>query len=438
MDSIPLLSVITLLPFESNNIILFCIIVLLLSISAFVSSSEVAFFSLSPNDYNNMKEDSEKDKLIKTLLSESDYLLSTILITNNLVNVSIIVLSSFFINKIMVFSSPVIGFIFESVIITFIILLLSEIMPKIYAQQHSLSLCRFAAGPLKTIKSILKPFNILLVKSTSVVNKKLNKHKNTNNLSIDVLSQALELTSNNIEEDKDILQGIVTFGNLTAASVMTSRMDMVSLNITSTFNQVIDCIVENEYSRIPVLEGSTDNIRGVLYAKDLIPHLNKGANFKWQTLIRPPYFVPETKKIDKLLQEFQKNKIHIAIVVDEFGGTSGLVTMEDVLEEVVGDISDEYDQENKLYTKLNANTYIFDGKILLTDFIKIINAPAEILINKYDEVDTLAGLILEIKSDFPLLHEQITFNNWVFEIMEINARRISKIKITINETNEDN
>lgn len=338
----------------------------------------------------------------------------------------------------MVFSSPVIGFIFESVIITFIILLLSEIMPKIYAQQHSLSLCRFAAGPLKTIKSILKPFNILLVKSTSVVNKKLNKHKNTNNLSIDVLSQALELTSNNIEEDKDILQGIVTFGNLTAASVMTSRMDMVSLNITSTFNQVIDCIVENEYSRIPVLEGSTDNIRGVLYAKDLIPHLNKGANFKWQTLIRPPYFVPETKKIDKLLQEFQKNKIHIAIVVDEFGGTSGLVTMEDVLEEVVGDISDEYDQENKLYTKLNANTYIFDGKILLTDFIKIINAPAEILINKYDEVDTLAGLILEIKSDFPLLHEQITFNNWVFEIMEINARRISKIKITINETNEDN
>ncbi len=436
MDSVPLLSVITLLPFDVNNIVIFFILLILLSISAFVSSSEVAFFSLSPNDFNKMNDDSDKDKLIKTLLSEPDYLLSTILISNNLVNVSIIVLSSFFINKLFTFANPIIGFIFESVIITFIILLLSEIMPKIYAQQHSLSLCRFAAGPLKNFKTILKPFNIMLVKSTSIVNKRISKHKSSNNLSIDVLSQALELTSDNIEEDKDILQGIVTFGNLTAASVMTPRMDIVSLNITSTFTQVIECIVENEYSRIPVLEGSTDNIRGVLYAKDLIPHLNKGANFKWQTLIRPPYFVPETKKIDNLLQEFQKNKIHIAIVVDEFGGTSGLVTMEDVLEEVVGDISDEYDQENKLYSKLNANTYIFDGKILLTDFIKTINAPAEILMNKYDEVDTLAGLILEIKSDFPKLHEQIIFNNWTFEIMEINSRRISKIKFTNNEPHE--
>ena len=248
---------------------------------------------------------------------------------------------------------------------------------------------------------------------------------------MDELSQALELTSDTIQEDTDILKGIVNFGNLTAAGVMTSRLDMVTLDSTAQFDKVIDCIVEHEYSRIPILQGSIDNIRGVLYAKDLIPHLNKGPFFKWQTLIRQPYFVPETMKLDDLLQEFQKNKIHIAIVVDEFGGTSGMVTLEDVLEEIVGEISDEYDVDNSLYTKQNDGSYVFEAKIMLTDFFRATDIDSEDFEDITEEVDTLAGLILELKGDFPKLNEEITYKNYKFKIVAMNARRILKVKFNI-------
>lgn len=439
MDSIPLLSDVLVQPISLNAIVALLCILVLLYVSAFVSASEVAYFSLTPHDMEDINnEDNPKNKNIALLLQTPEYLLATILITNNMVNVSIIILSSYFINATLDFSAvPVLGFVFESVLITFVILLVSEIMPKIYAQQHSLVMARKASGTLWVLQKILRPFSKILVTSTSLVNKRLMRHKHNNNLSMDELSQALELTSDAIEEDTDILKGIVSFGNLTAAGVMTSRMDMVTLDVQASFDQVIDCIVEHEYSRIPVLQGTYDNIRGVLYAKDLIPHLSKGPNFKWQTLIRPPYFVPETKKLDDLLQEFQKNKIHIAIVVDEFGGTSGIVTLEDVLEEIVGEISDEYDEEDSLYTQLDGNTFVFEAKILLTDFFKATFINPEEFHNKLEEVDTLAGLILELKGDFPVLHEVVCYDRYQFEIMELDERRILKVKLTIGERQND-
>ena len=420
-------------PFSINALIAFFVTIACLFVSAFVSASEVAFFSLSPKDFERMDEEKNPiDEKIRLLLQKPEHLLATILITNNFVNVSIIVLSSYIINQTLDFSAfPVLGFIFETILITFIILLVSEIMPKIFAQQHGLRMARFGASTLKVLRSVLKPFVWVLVSSTSVVNKRLAKHKHGANLSMDELSQALELTSDAIQEDTDILKGIVNFGNITAAGVMTSRLDMVTLDVTTPFDKVIDCIVEHEYSRIPVLQGSIDNIRGVLYAKDLIPHINKGPYFKWQTLIRQPYFVPETMKLDDLLQEFQKNKIHIAVVVDEFGGTSGMVTMEDVLEEVVGEISDEYDVDNSLYTKQNDGSYVFEAKIMLTDFFKATDIDSEDFEDITEEVDTLAGLILELKGDFPEQNEVITYKNYEFKIVAINARRILKVKFNI-------
>ena len=427
-NSFDLLSIVQ--PFSINALIALFFTFICLAISAFVSASEVAFFSLSPKDFERMDEEKNPvDEKIRLLLQKPEELLATILISNNTVNVSIIILSSYIINQTLDFSAfPVLGFIFETVLITFIILLVSEIMPKIFAQQHGLRMARFGVNILRIFRTVLTPFVWVLVNSTSVVNKRLAKHKHGANLSMDELSQALELTSDNIQEDADILKGIVNFGNLTAAGVMTSRLDMVTLDVTTPFDKVIDCIVEHEYSRIPVLQGSIDNIRGVLYAKDLIPHINKGPFFKWQTLIRQPYFVPETMKLDDLLQEFQKNKIHIALVVDEFGGTSGMVTMEDVLEEVVGEISDEYDVDNSLYTKQNDGSYVFEAKIMLTDFFRATDIDSEDFEDITEEVDTLAGLILELKGDFPEQNEVITYKNYEFKIVAINARRILKVK----------
>lgn len=257
--------------------------------------------------------------------------------------------------------------------------------------------------------------------------------KESHVLSVDDLEQALELTDKEeIKDEQSILKGIIRFGDETAKEVMTSRQDIVGLDIHSTFKEVISCIVENNYSRIPILQGSSDNIRGILYIKDLLPHLGKPDNFRWQSLIRPPYFVPETKKIDDLMREFQENKVHIAIVVDEFGGTSGLVTLEDILEEIVGEINDEYDEETKSYTKLNYNTFIFEGKTLLTDFYKILGTDDEEFDDVEGDADTLAGLLLELKGDFPSMHEKIDYRNYTFEVVGIEERRISRIKVTVH------
>lgn len=434
LDSIPLLSAITLYPFSAVAVVCLVVICILLYMSAFVSASEVAFFALSPQDFEEMEDGhNPADEKVRSLLERPEHLLATILIANNLVNVSIIILSSYFISLVVDFKdAPVVGFLIETILITFLLLLFGEIMPKIYSKQDPLRMSRFAAGALSVLEKVLSPACRLLVSSTSFVNKQLKSHRH-NNISMDDLQQALELTSDAIEEDADILKGIASFGNITAAGIMTSRMDMITLDMRDTFDKVIECIVEHEYSRIPVLQGTYDNIRGVLYAKDLIPHLNKSANFKWQTLIRQPYFVPETKKIDDLLQEFQANKIHIAIVVDEFGGTSGIVTMEDILEEVVGEISDEYDEDDRLYTKVSDGVYVFEAKIPITDFFKVTEVDADEYDDISEEVDTLAGLILEIKGEFPSLNERIRYKNLSFEIVEIDVRRIIKVKVTIED-----
>lgn len=406
----------------------------LLLVSGFVSASEIAFFSLNPNDRNEIEQgNTASDKKIRLLLEDSERLLATILITNNFVNVTIIMLCNYFFANVIDFGQSVIlEFLVITVILTFLLLLFGEIMPKIYSAQHTLKFCRMAAPGILFFKKLFHPVSALLVHSTVIANKMVAKENY--NLSVDELSQALKLTDkNDISEEQNMLKGIIRFGDETAKEVMTSRMDMVDLDMKATYQEVLQCIIENAYSRIPVYAGSRDNIKGVLYIKDLLPHLNKGNNFRWQSLVRPPYFVPETKMIDDLLRDFQTNKVHIAIVVDEFGGTSGLITMEDIIEEIVGEINDEYDEEERSYVKIDEQTYIFEAKTLLSDFYKVLKIDGTEFDSKVGEADTLAGLLLELKGDFPKLHERLTFKNYSFEVLAMDARRILKIKLVIRK-----
>ena len=406
----------------------------LLLASGFASASEIAFFSLTPSDRNDIDEQNHpSDEKISALLGDSERLLATILITNNFVNVTIIMLCNFFFMNVFVFHSPLAEFLILTVILTFLLLLFGEIMPKIYSAQKTLAFCRFSAPGIYFLEKLFRPVATVLVRSTTF----LNKHfvKKSHNISVDELSQALELTDKSeISEESNILEGIIRFGEETAKEVMTSRLDMVDLEINTPYSDVLKCIVENAYSRIPVYAESRDNIKGILYIKDLLPHLGKGDNFRWQTLVRPAYFVPETKMIDDLLRDFQANKIHIAIVVDEFGGTSGIVTMEDIIEEIVGEINDEYDDEERTYVKLNDRTYIFEAKTLLSDFYKIMKADPALFEKVEGDADTLAGLLLEIKGEFPVLHERLDYGNYHFEVLEMNTRRILKVKVIVDSS----
>jgi len=419
-------------------IIAIILAVLLLFASGFVSASEIAFFSLSPSDLSEIEEENHSsDRRIMTLLKDSERLLATILISNNFVNVTIIMLCNYFFANVVDFgNSVIVEFLVITVILTFLLLLFGEIMPKIYSAQHTLKFCRMAAPVIMVLKKVFKPLSNLLVKSTVIVNKCVAK-KNYN-ISVDELSQALELTDKTeISEESNILEGIIRFGGETAKEVMTPRLDMVDLDLSSTFKEVLDCVVENGYSRVPVYEDSRDNIKGVLYIKDLLPYLKKDEDFHWQTLIRPAYFVPETKMIDDLLRDFQANKIHIAIVVDEFGGTSGIVTMEDIIEEIVGEINDEYDEEERPYVKINDRTYVFEAKTLLSDFYKILKIDTDTFEDIEGDADTLAGLLLEIKGEFPKLHEKLDFEHFRFEVLEMDARRILKVKVIIGEPKKE-
>ena len=414
-------------------IIAILLAVLLLYASGFVSASEIAFFSLSPVDLSEIEEGKHtSDRRISALLNDSERLLATILISNNFVNVTIIMLCNYFFASTIHFGNSVIlEFLLITVVLTFLLLLFGEIMPKIYSAQNTLKFCRKAAPAISFLKKFFSPLSALLVRSSFLVNRCVAK-KNYN-ISVDELSQALELTDKNeISEESNILEGIIRFGEETAKEVMTSRLDMVDLEINTPYSEVLKCIVDNAYSRIPVYAESRDNIKGVLYIKDLLPHLGKGDNFRWQTLVRPAYFVPETKMIDDLLRDFQANKIHIAIVVDEFGGTSGIVTMEDIIEEIVGEINDEYDDEERTYVKLNDRTYIFEAKTLLSDFYKIMKADPALFEKVEGDADTLAGLLLEIKGEFPVLHERLDYGNYHFEVLEMNTRRILKVKVIID------
>ena len=407
---------------------------LLLLVSGFASGSEIAFFSLSPSDLNELDEErTPEDVKIKQLREDSERTLATILITNNLVNVTIIMLLNYFIAHVIDFGGSYwLQFLFVTVLLTFLLLLFGEIMPKVYAGQHSLSFCRRAVSGIMFFRKLCYPFASILIKSGILADKMVRKESHV--LSVDDLEQALELTDkDDIREEKRMLEGIVRFGDETAKEIMTSRQDVVDLDFKASFAEVLRCVVANNYSRIPVYQDNSDNVRGILYIKDLLPHLSKGSSFRWQSLIRPPYFVPETKKIDDLLREFQENKVHIAIVVDEFGGTSGIVTLEDILEEIVGEINDEYDEDEKNYVRVNANTFVFEGKTLLSEVYRILNVDDDIFEDVEGDADTIAGLLLEIKGDFPKLHEKIEYKNFTFEILDMEERRISKVKVTIHE-----
>ena len=419
-------------------IIAIVLAVLLLFASGFVSASEIAFFSLSPNDLSEIEEEEHSsDRRIMELLKDTERLLATILISNNFVNVTIIMLCNFFFASVIDFGQAVIvEFVVITVVLTFLLLLFGEIMPKIYSAQHTLKFCRMAAPVVMVLKKVFAPLSSLLVRSSFIVNKCVAKRNY--NISVDELSQALELTDKDeISEESNILEGIIRFGGETAKEVMTPRLDMVDLEITSSFKEVLDCVVENAYSRIPVYEDSQDNIKGILYIKDLLPHLKKGEDFQWQSLIRPAYFVPETKMIDDLLRDFQANKIHIAIVVDEFGGTSGIVTMEDIIEEIVGEINDEYDEEERSYVKINDHTYVFEAKTLLSDFYKVVKLDSDFFEDVEGDADTLAGLLLEIKGEFPKLHEKLEYEHIQFEVLEMDARRILKVKVILGKPNSE-
>ena len=412
---------------------------LLLVVSGFASGSEIAFFSLTPSDLSELDEEKyDVDSKIKQLRTDSERTLATILITNNLVNVTIIMLCNYFFAHTINFGGAQwLQFVVVTVLLTFLLLLFGEIMPKVYSGQHALAVCRHFAPAISVLNRLFRPLSAILMRSGMLAGKVMQKEGHV--LSVDDLEQALELTdTDDIREEKNMLEGIVRFGDETAKEVMTSRQDIVDLDLRSTFTEVISSIVENNYSRIPVYQDSIDNIRGILYIKDLLPHLSKPANFRWQSLIRPPYFVPETKKIDDLLRDFQENKVHIAIVVDEFGGTSGLITLEDILEEIVGEINDEYDEEEKNYVRINANTYVFEGKTLLTDFYRILQIDDDVFEEVEGDADTLAGLLLELKGDFPKPHERIEYRNFRFEIVELDGHRISKIKVVVSKDTDSN
>jgi putative hemolysin len=408
------------------------IMIILLAISAMISASEVAYFSLSPAELENL--DKGKHKLNQTvidLLQTPERLLATILITNNFVNVSIVILSTFVTNSLFVFSGPAwVAFLLQVVVVTFLILFFSEIFPKIYANRFSIAVARFTAPWLNFFNKVFWPLSSILIFSTSVVNKRLLRY--ARNISIDELSDALELTETNLKEEKDILKGIVKFGNIDVCEIMRSRVDAVAAEQNIPFDSLLKLIGDSGYSRIPVYEGTFDHIKGIVYIKDLLPYLSKTSNFKWQTLIRPSYFVPESKKINDLLKDFQNNHIHMAIVVDEYGGTSGIVTLEDILEEIVGEISDESDEDELTYERIDDKNIIFEGKTLLNDFYKVLGSDYSEFDDVKGDADTLAGLILEIRGEIPKTDDIISYKNYSFIILSADKRRIRKIKVTIN------
>ncbi len=414
-------------------IISLLVIALLLMISALISGSEVAYFSISPNDRQqlNSRED-KKGALVLENLNKPDNLLATILVTNNFVNVGVVMLSTYVLNNTVDFSeAPVLGFIVQVVIVTFFLLLFGEIIPKVYAAKNALGVAQLMATPLYLLGKLFAPINFMLIRSTSVVNRRMQKKQSTN-ISVDELSHALELTDDqDLTDDKEILEGIVNFGNKTAEEIMIPRVDVQSIEITESIEHLVNIINTSGYSRIPVYEDNHDNIKGVLYIKDLLPYLNQSEDFQWQEIIRPPFFVPESKKIDDLLQDFQKNKVHLAIVVDEYGGNSGVVTLEDILEEIVGDISDEFDEDHSYYTRISENVFLFEGKTLIDDFCKVTGADVALFAKAKVVADTLAGLVLEIKGEIPKQYAKIEYDKFIFTIELVDNRRIKKIKVEV-------
>ncbi len=416
------------LPFTLGTLITILINVCLLLLSALISGSEVAYFSFEPKDMQYLRDnETKRNRLVLRHLEDKELLLATILISNNFVNVAIVILTSFITAAIVDFGEAgTLKFLFEIIFITGIILFFGEILPKVYASQSPRKFAGFMAYPLLVFTKVLKPLSLILTKSTNVVNRRI--AKKVRNLSMDDISHALELTGSDISEEKDILEGIVKFGNIDVSEIMTARVDVIDVEIKSNYNKVLQVIIDSGFSRIPVFEETPDNVKGILYVKDLLAHLNEEAGFEWQSLIRKAYYVPETKMINDLLEEFQAEKIHMAIVVDEYGGTMGIVTLEDVLEEIVGDISDELDDEEEFFSKMPDGTIVFEAKILLNDFHKITDTEEEIFNDVRGEAETLAGLILELEGQIPQKNDVVEYGKCKFTIVAADNRRIKKVK----------
>ncbi len=419
-----------LLFFNTSSLISILSLVVLLLFSALISGSEVAFFSLTQSQLNADKKSFTNRKLVAKLLSNPKRLLATILVANNFINIAIVLLfaslSSIFFKD---FSTQV-KFIIEVIIVTFLILLFGEILPKVYASRNNEKFSSFMAKPIRVMQNLLSIFSYPMQVGTTFLEKKISKTKSE--ISISKLSQALELASDEAttDEEQKILRGIVSFGNTDTKQVMQSRMDIFSLDIETSFSEIIKQITKAGYSRIPIFEESLDNISGVLYVKDLLPYLDK-KDVKWQELVREPFFVPENKKLDDLLKEFQDKKVHLAIVVDEYGGTSGVVSLEDIVEEIIGEINDEFDDESLIYSKLDEYNYVFDGKTSLKDIYRVINLDFELFENNKGEAETIAGFVLEISGSFPKKHENIKFHGYTFYIESLDNKRIKQLKISL-------
>ena len=410
----------------------FILIIILIFCSAFISGAEVAYFSLTSTDLESLAKKKGKQKILQ-LLNKPNYLLATILIGNNFVNIAIIVVSSYCVSHAISFAEDSsLEFIFQVVIITSLLVLFGEITPKVYANKNALRFSRWMANPLIFMRKLFYPLSFLLVTSTFMIDKKL-KRKQTE-VSLEEISKALDLTDKESkEQERKILRSIVEFGNTDVKEIMKSRLDVVAIEEHTPYKDVLDLIISCGYSRIPVYKGQFDNVLGILYIKDLIPHLDEINNFAWIKLCRTPYFVPETKMINDLLKEFQAKKNHIAIVVDEYGGTSGIVTLEDVIEEIVGEINDEFDDDEQVYSKLDEHTYIFEGKILLNDFLRIVKGESDCFDEIKGESDALAGLILEHEGNIPEIGSIIEIPPYTFKVESSDMRRIKRLKVSINE-----
>lgn len=414
------------------TLVIACVALLL---SGFISGSEIAYFSLTPTQQEEISASDSRGR-VRRLLERPEQLLATILIANNLVNVTIVVLTNFALGPIFKGMGAVWSFVLQSVLLTFLILLFGEILPKLYANYNPVKWARFAAPGVRAMMVLFSPLSRLLVRSTSIVHRVVTKQAPS--ISTDELSQALEITDVNAATgDKEMLEGILQFGDTSASEIMTPRIDMTDIPDTAGFDDVMKIVLDSGFSRIPVYHETEDNIRGILYSRDLLPYIGTDtAGFDWRTLLREPYFVPENRMIDDLLEDFRRRRQHLAIVVDEYGGTQGLVTMEDVLEEIVGDINDEYDDADTTYKCLADNTYIFEGRTLLTDFFRVTHLDEAEYAPVAEDCETLAGMLLAIKGDFPKDKEPLVYGRCHFLVMDISDHRITRVRVKIMDEDE--
>lgn len=413
-------------------------IALLIFLSACYSGSENALFSLTKAQLEELVEETNATSIaVDFLLRYPKRLLATILIANTFVNIAVVLVTTFLFGTVFNFHIyPLFGFLFEVIFVTFLIVLFGEVIPKVYSFQHNVKITKLLAIPLFYTYKLFQPLVYVLERSTSIIDKRITKKGHI--FSVDELTHAIEITSEKDapKQEKNILKSVVNFGNTNVKQIMRQRPDLIGVEISSEFSQLMLQIIDSGYSRVPVFEDNMDQIKGVLFTKDLLPHLNEQSNFKWQDLIRPAYFVPESKKIDDLLKEFQTKRMHLAIVVDEFGGTSGLVSMEDIVEEIFGEIQDEFDEDEHVYTKINDHTFVFEGKMLINDMCKFMEVPVDDFEDIRNDAETLGGMLLELNAHLPKMGQIIAFQNYSFKVESVDARKIKRVKVTFEPNND--